>query len=149
VALHKKVAKHIQYQAIKFLAKLLYITGLTFLIPLVPIVFSESGLASARYVFAIALALVIASFFAIYVFTRSKRVAFAELGYITLIPGLLAVIFAYIGPRRIALLVSFFRELSPLIQEWINNSIPKSWFLSGIYIILGVFLIWLSEQVNH
>ena len=147
--LHKKAAKHIQFQAIKFLAKVLYLTGLTFLIPLVPIVFNPSVLASVKFVFAISLLLVISSFLAIYFFTRSKKVAFSQLGFMTLVPGLLAIIFAYIGPRRLALLVGTFQELSPFVQEWISKYVPKSWLLAGIYIILGVFLIWISQEVKH
>lgn len=149
MTLQKKVVKHVQFQAVKYLANILYITGLTILIPLVPIVFSPSELSSARFAFGVAVLLVISSFFVIYFVTKSKKSAFYNIGFMTLFPGLLAVVFAYIGARRLAIFLGFFQDLSPFIQEWINKSVPKSWMLSGIYIIIGVLLIWISEQVHH
>src|SRR3989344_2988801 len=115
---------------------------------MVPVLFSP-GLISIKYAFGIALLLVISSFLTIYFVTKSKKKAFYNLGFMTLVPGLLAVLFAYIGARRLGIFLGFFQELSPYIQEWINHSVPKSWFLSGIYIIIGVFFIWISEEVHH
>ena len=142
------MVRHVKFQAAVFVAHILYITGLTLLIPLVPVVFSP-GLIEAQYAFGTAVLLVIASFFTIYFATKSKKKAFYNLGFMTLIPGLLAVLFAYIRARRLGIFLGFFQELSPYIQEWINHSVPKSWLLSGIYIIIGVFFIWISEEVHH
>ena len=143
------MVKHVKFQMVKFLAGLFYISGLTSLIPIVPLAFSPSSFAVLQYAFTIALFFIFLSFIFIYFFTSSKKKAFRELGFITLIPGLLAVFFSYAGPRRIALFIGLFQKLSPYVQEVLNGYVPKTWLLSGIYIIVGVSFIWLSEKVSH
>lgn len=142
----KKVVHHVKFQIVYYLAHLLYIAGLTSLIPLVPVVFTN--LSYINYAFAFAIFLIVLSFLVVLLFTKSKKKSFNTLGFMTLIPGLLAVFFAYIGARRMALFIGYFRELSPFIQDWINNYVPNTWMLSGIYIIIGVGLIWISQLLH-
>ncbi len=137
----------VKFQAISYVAHILYITGLTSLIPIVPLVFQN--LSFVNYAFWFAIGLVVLSFLVVFLFTKSKKQAFKTLGLMTLIPGLLAVFFAYIGIRRMALLIGYFRELSPFVQSWINNYVPNTWMLSGIYIIVGVGLIWISQLLRR
>ena len=144
--LKKKVVKHVKLQVVSYLAQVLYITGLTSLIPIVPLVFTN--LSYINYAFAFALLLIVLSFMVVFLVTKSKKDAFYTLGFMTLFPGLLAVFFAYTGARRMALFIGYFKELSPFVQDWINHYVPNTWLLSGIYILIGVGLIWISQSLR-
>ncbi len=146
---HKKVARFVGIQIVKWVAELFYLAGLTALIPLLPLVLSPLKFIQAKQAFVIALALIIVSFILVYAASQSKKVALRALGLFTLIPGLLAVFFSYAGQRRMAEMMGWFGQESPLFENYIETHVPKAWLLAGLYIIVGVALIWISEKVNH
>jgi hypothetical protein len=147
--LRKRVAGLIIFEIIKIIAQVFYFAGLTALIPLVPLLLSPQQLIGARYAFGVAFGFIFVGFLVVYWFSASKKIAFRSLGLMTLIPGLLAVLFSYIGPRRMAIVLRWFGEASPLLETWIESYVPKAWLLAGIYIILGTALVWLSEKVKY
>ena len=144
----KKVVEFVGFQIVTTFAKLFYFAGLTALIPLVPLLFSPHQLVAAKYAFGIALGLILVGFILVYWFSQSKSVAFRALGFMTLTPGLLAVFFSYAGPNRMAAILRAFGEASPYLEKWVETYVPHAWLLAGIYIILGVLLVWLSYQVK-
>ncbi len=144
----KEVTEFVGLQIVSWIARLFYFAGLTLLIPLIPLVFSPEKLVQARYAFGIALGSIVVGYVLIFWFSKSRKTALQILGLFTLIPGLLAVIFAYAGPRRMGEFLSMFGKVSPLLQLWIESYVPKAWLLAGIYIILGVALIWFAEKVR-
>ncbi len=144
--LKKKLSHAIEFQIVKYIAQLFYFTGLTALIPLIPLLLSPHQLIQAKYAFGFALGFIIFGFLLVYWFSASKKIALRVLGMTTLFPGLLAVFFSFAGPRRMAVFLRMLGDASPYLEEWISTYIPKAWLLAGIYIIWGVFLIWLSEK---
>jgi|GEM_PF-2635129 len=144
----RKVWAFIIYEIITTLAKLVYFAGLAILIPLIPLVFSPFDLINARRSLMIAFVLIIVSFSIVYIFTKSKKVALRALGFMTLLPGFLAVIFSFLGPMRKAELLGYFSK-APFVKEWVKEYVPNAWLLAGIYIILGCALWYWSEKVRH
>lgn len=146
--LKKKVKEFVGFQIITWIAKLFYFAGLTALIPLMPLVLSPEKFVQARYAFGLALGSIVVGYVLIFLFSRSRKIALHSMGFFTLIPGLLAVFFAYLGPRRMGEFLSSFGKVSPLLQEWIDAYVPKAWLLAGIYIIVGVIFIWIGEKAK-
>ncbi|HLF54727.1 MAG TPA: hypothetical protein VI612_03330 [Candidatus Nanoarchaeia archaeon] len=145
----KRISRAVEFQLVKYIAQLFYFTGLTALIPLLPLLLSPYQLIQAKYAFGFALGFIVLGFFLVYWFSASKKVALRVLGMTTLFPGLVAVIFSFTGPRRMAIFLRMLGDASPYLEEWIKTYIPKAWLLAGIYIIVGVALIWLSEQAKN
>lgn len=144
--LAKKVEKRIQYQAVKFIAQVFYLAGLTLLLPMFPILLAPELFKEVRLIFFAAIILIVSSFLIIIWFTHSKKRAFKILGMITLIPGLAAIIFAAFGTDW---LLYYAKEFSPFVQHWISHYVPKSWFIAGTHIILGTILVWFGEQFRR
>ncbi len=149
VKLKKKVTEFVGFQIIKYIAGVLYFAGLAALIPLVPLVFSPVEFVRAQRAFLIALALILAGFLLVYWFSRSKKVALQSLGMMTLIPGLVGVFLLYSGPRRMSKLVAVLEEAPLLVEKYMTSQVPHAWLLAGVYIILGVLLVWFSYRVRN
>ncbi|MBI4145853.1 hypothetical protein HY489_00790 [Candidatus Woesearchaeota archaeon] len=143
------VVKEVEYQAVLAIARILYVAGLTALIPLIPMVLSPQQLMAAKYGLLAALFLIIASFITVFLFTRSKKASVRAIGFMTIIPGFLAVAFALIGEKNLVGYLVKLGPVTPFVQAWLDNYLPKSWFLAGIYIILGVSLVYLSEKLRR
>ncbi len=145
----KNLAEFVGFQVVKVIARIFYFAGLTALIPLVPLLLSPHQLIEAKFAFGFALGMIFMGFLFVFWFSESKKVAFRALGFMTLIPGLLAVIFSFSGPRRMANFLRILGEASPFLEKWVESYVPNAWLLAGIYIIIGVGFIWLSEKVRH
>ncbi len=146
----KQVSEFVGFQVVAGIAKFFYFAGLTALIPLVPLLFSPQELVEAKFAFGIALGSILLGFICIYLFSGKRYIAYRTLGLFTLIPGLLAIIFGFLGPRRVAELYRTIEVpfVDPLIEKWLQQSVPNAWLLAGIYIIVGVGFIWLSLKVK-
>lgn len=144
--LKKKVTEVVVFQIISSIAKLFYFAGLTALIPLLPLVLSPNELPAYKQAFAVAIGSIIIGFALVFYFSKSRKTAWQVLGFFTLIPGLLAVIFAYVGPRRMGEFLSSLGGVSPYMESWIEAYVPKAWLLAGLYIIVGVAFIWFGEK---
>ena len=146
MTLKKKITRTIKAQILKLVAQIVYFTGLTALIPLVPLFLSPTEFIRAKYAVIAALIFIALSFILILWATHSKKQAFFTLGLMTLLPGLLAVLFAYVGERRMIIFVSKLGHVTPFVQHWVDAYIPKTWLLAGIYIIIGVVFVWISQD---
>ena len=144
----KRVAEFVGFEVVKIIAQVLYFAGLSALIPLVPLLLSPQEVVAAKYAFGIALGFIFGGFVLMYWFSESKKVAFRALGLMTLIPGLLAVVFSFMGPRRMTNFLGTFGEVTPFFEQWVETYVPKAWLLAGVYIIVGVFFMWISEKVR-
>ena len=145
----KRLAEFVGMQVVAMIARAFYIAGLTALIPLIPMVLSPQEAIGARYAFGTALGLIVFGFLIVFWFTESKKSALNALGFMTLFPGLLAVVFSFMGPRRMAGLLSSFGQASPFLEKWAESYVPNAWLLAGVYIIIGVGFIWVSEKVRR
>ncbi|PIN74694.1 hypothetical protein COV18_05740 [Candidatus Woesearchaeota archaeon CG10_big_fil_rev_8_21_14_0_10_37_12] len=142
----QKVGEQVVFQIIKYVAAAVYFAGLASLTPLIPLLLTPTELLQARQIVITAFGFVIVAFLLTLWASKNMKIAFRALGYMTLFPGLLTVITAYIGERRMLEYLSHFGEITPYIQEWIHQYVPTAWIIAGIYIILGVFFIWLGEK---
>jgi drug/metabolite transporter superfamily protein YnfA len=144
MALKRSIIELVGLQVVKIIAGTVYIAGLTALIPLLPLVFSPQELVKAEYALAAAFGFIFAGFLLVYWFSGSHRVALRALGLYTLIPGTLAVLFLF-SPHHIAKLFRLFGDL-PNLEQYLQSYLPNAWFLAGVYIIVGSFLVWLSVK---
>ncbi len=146
--LQKKVTELVGFEIVKYIAGVLYFAGLAALIPLVPLVFSPVEFVRAQRAFLISLVLIVCGFLLVYWFSRSRKIALRSLGMMTLIPGLVGVFLLYSGPRRMSKLVAVLEEAPLLVEKYMTSQVPNAWLLAGVYIILGVFLVWISYRVR-
>lgn len=148
VKVQKRVVKFVEYRAVVFIARLLYIAGLTALIPLLPLVFVPDRLIEAKLALGFSIGLITVSFFTIFWFTHSKKESLRALGLMTLVPGGLALLFAYGGERALVNIIANLGPITPLVEDWLRNYVPKSWLLAGVYIMLGSALMYVGERVR-
>ncbi|VVB81334.1 Uncharacterised protein [uncultured archaeon] len=144
MALKRSIAELVGLQVVKIIAGTFYMAGLTALIPLFPLVFSPQELSNARYALFTAFGFILAGFLIVYWFSGSHKIALRALGFFTLIPGTLAVFFLF-SPYHMARLFRLFGEL-PYLEQYIHSYLPNAWLMAGIYITVGVFLVWLSAR---
>jgi len=145
----KKVQDFVAFQIVQFIARIVYVAALALVIPLIPLVFSPLELVNARKILGIALFLVFVSFLIVFAFTNSKRKSLEALAYMTLIPGVLAIIFTLAGERRLLEFFATFGNASPVIQEYLASYVPTGWVIAGIYIILGGIFLFVSKKVRN
>jgi len=134
---------YVGFLVIRSIASLFYFTGLAALIPLVPALFAGGEVGGAV---AIATSLIVISFCTLYFFSGSRRVAWKTLGVTTMVPGLIAVVFLFIGKGRVQQIYEMLGILSPIIRTYVAEFVPKVWLLAGIYIMLGVLFYLASER---
>ena len=145
----RRVEKAVKMQIVKYIADFVYFVGLTSLIPLLPVLLNPREFVDVRLPFMVALGLIFVSFTMVYWWSGSKKVALRTLGYTTLFPGMIAVFIIFTPPRKLARLMGNFGGATPFIEKWIEAFVPSAWLLAGIYIILGVTLVWLAEKVHR
>lgn len=141
--LKKRISEFVGFQIVKFVASFLYMAGLTSLIPLLPLFLSPDKLIAAKSAFLLALGLIVVSFLFVYWFSGSRKIALRSIGFMTLVPGMIAVFFSY-APRHMTRIMGLFGAASPYVERFFLYKVPNVWLLAGIYIVLGVGLIWLS-----
>jgi len=145
----RRVEKAVKWRVVSYLATFVYFFGLTSLIPLLPALLNPQELADVRIPVLVAFGLIFVSFTMVYWWSGSRKKACRTLGYATLFPGLIAVFIIYTPPGRLARLMGRFGTATPFIEKYIETWVPSAWLLAGIYIILGVALVWLAEKVRR
>ncbi|MBS3147390.1 hypothetical protein J4219_00735 [Candidatus Woesearchaeota archaeon] len=146
MSISKKVLTYAKFGLVKWIARLFYVAGLTSLIPLIPLLLFPEHLATVKVLLVFSIAFVCMGFLLLLWYTQSFKRTIFNLGIMTLIPGLLAVIFTVLGEKKLILFVASFGKLSPLIQTYVQNYVPKGWFLAGTYILLGTLLAYFGEK---
>lgn len=145
----REIVQFVEYRALLWVAKIFYVAGLAALIPLVSLILAPERLWDVKVAVIIAFGFIFLSFMIVFWFTRSKRESFEALGLMTLIPGLLAVVFAFAGERSFLGAIAKLGPASPILREWLDAYVPRSWFLAGVYILLGVGLLYVSQEVKR
>lgn len=146
MSLQKQVITYAKFGIIKWIARLFYVAGLTSLIPIMPLLLFPEHLATVKVLLVFSAAFVCMGFLLLLWYTSSFQKTLFNLGIMTLIPGLLAVIFAALGEKKLILFIASFGTLSPLIEAYIQTYVPKGWFLAGVYILLGTALAYFGEK---
>lgn len=136
------------------IAKLVYLSALTVLIPFGAMILTQkpSGLPATLQFFPIsALALLGFSVLILLFHHRSLAHTLASLGWMTLLPGLGALGLMIFNREAVfTILGNFlgFGRIEPYIADYINSALPNVWFVTVVYIILGVVLIYIAGRME-
>ncbi len=131
-----------------------YFSGVTMLLPILsdawqkgvkPWVMSPSG-------FFIAFALTLISLFMLAFIAGSISRLIRGVGWMMLVPGVLAIIFAMFGPANVygwaENHITGFASVEPVVEWFVEHSVPKVAYLGGMYIIIGVCLVWFGRRID-
>lgn len=129
---------------------LLYVTGLALLFPFVYFL-QISGPTSPSILITAAI-LIVASFFGFLGRYGDISISLKVMGRITLIPGLIGIIFSVFG-RRIILSAlegqQLAQEAVTVLTAYLDNAVPKIRILTVLYILLGIFLWYLGSKFER
>lgn len=156
VRMRRKARKGIINVAYRAFFKSCYLIGLSFLIPFVltyalPAEPEEISYTVPLSFFFVALFLVMLSFYGL--LWRHKRLGrtFMSLGFMSLVPGLIAAFVYTIGRQRlvegVTALQGGARSLA-LLDFYIDHTVPKLKVLVLAYIMLGLFFYWVGTKVE-
>ncbi len=136
------------YEVAAFIAHFVYFTGIAGLLPVMPLFLTPTKIFAAEKLIWIPLLLISSSFIVLFIATRSHIRTLRALGWMTLIPGLAGVVFSFVGERRLIIFLAKLGKVEHLIVHWIDGYVPRMWLLAGVYIIIGVVLVWLSYRLE-
>ncbi len=75
-----------------------------------------------------------------------------SLGWMMFIPGILAVVFMAFGQANVydwaGNHVTGFAAAEPVLDWVVEHSVPKVAYLGGVYILVGVCLIWIGRRIE-
>lgn len=144
----------IKHFAVLAFANFLYLTGLAFLVPLsivfVFLPFVVSGAFATLAV--IAGALVTAGAGILYLYTGSRRKTLFILGRTTLIPAVFSIVLSFVNEQLIFSTVAFyvedFQRVKPILESYLEQSVPHGAYLTVGYVAIGVLLLWLAQRTR-
>lgn len=146
----KRAEERARNWAARFLAKALYLTGLTMLIPFFPLIFRPDKLmlrivqGGTFFTGAVFIAVSVTIIIKTYKPARALKV----LGTFTLIPSFIALSYAIVGPELVDTIVRSLGPASPVIDNWLAFNNPRALTIAVFYFILG-FALRLSSQFWH
>ncbi len=80
---------------------------------------------------------------------ESLAKTFKSLAYYSLVPGLLSLLTTIFGKDfLINFLTKYTKALEPVVTVYINTKIPKLWFLTIAYLLLGVILYFIARKLK-
>jgi hypothetical protein len=135
-------------------AHLSYFSGLAMLLPILGDAWTKSvkPWLLAPYGFLIAAALIIVSVLILAFVAGSISKLIKGLGWMMLLPGVLALLFAGFGQADVYAWagnhVTGFATAEPLLNWFVEHSVPKVAYLGGMYVLIGVILIWLGRRIE-
>jgi len=140
---------------VNIVAHVLYVAGLSTVIPLLVLrFFPEQLWASvifARSALYFAFALVLVSVVILYLYNHSVGKTFFNLGLTTFIPGILAVLFSIYNKEIIFNFVRKyvvqFELLEPYIETYLAHALPGVHALTGAYILIGVLFLFVGIRM--
>ncbi len=135
-------------------AHLGYFSGVSMLLPILGTAWEKSikpWIASPGG-FLIALGLIIASIILLGFVAGSFSSLVKGIGWMMLIPGVLAVIFTMFGQTTVydwaGQHITGFASAEPVVDWFVEHSVPKVAYLGGLYIIVGVCLVWFGRRID-
>jgi hypothetical protein len=141
----------------RVLMSLLYITGLTLLIPFIFLfVFPEdSGVVapvSSPILVWTAVVMVVISVLVTLAYRKSFGAALKSLGRITFIPGFIGLVFSIFGRDAVLLYlagtVSGFQKVQNLLTLYVDNAVPKVRYLTLGFFVLGIVLWLMGDKLE-
>jgi hypothetical protein len=135
-------------------AHLGYFSGLTMMLPIL----SESWQKSIKpwlvspNGFLIAAGLVIVSLVLLAFVAGSISKLVKSMGWMMLIPGVIAIMFAGFGQANVYDWandhITGFATAEPVVDFLVEHSVPKVAYLGGMYMLIGVALIWVGRRIE-
>jgi len=131
---------------INIVVHILYVAGLSTIIPLLVLRFFPEQLwesvVYAKSALYFSFALVLVSVVILYLYNKSVGKTFFNLGLITFIPGILAILFSVYNKEIIFNFVrnyfSQFDLLEPYLNTYLSHALPSVHALTVIYVFIGV-----------
>lgn len=136
---------------VRALAGLFYVAGLTVVIPLALFLISPPpdivAMAYLTAYFTAAVVVVLVSVIIIFWWKKSFGKTLKTLGVMTLIPGIIALLFTMYGKEVVlnwfSSRVPNFIHVEPILMRYVDIAVPKLGWLTFVYIVLGVGLfVW-------
>ncbi len=131
-----------------------YFSGLTMLLPILGAAW-ENGLKPwlvSPYGFVIAFALILISIIVLAFIAGSISKLTRSLGWMMLIPGILALLFAAFGQTQVydwaGQHITGFATAEPVVNWFVEHAVPKVAYLGGMYILIGVCLVWIGNRIE-
>lgn len=132
-----------------------YFSGVSMLLPILgdawdksirPWIVSPGG-------FMIALGLIILSVVILAFVAGSISGLIKGMGWMMLIPGVLAIVFAGFGQANVYAWagnhITGFSTAQPVLDWFVEHSVPKIAYLGGLYVIFGVCCVWLGRKIQN
>lgn len=139
------LAEFVQGYIVAWIGKIMYLTGLTMLIPFFPLLFSPDQLllkVLRTGTFFVGAILVIGSTLIIFKFYKQTRTALQVLATFTLIPAFIAGVYALAGAELFDKVVSWAGPAQPYVHQWLAFNLPKAVTIAVVYLLIGIaFLI--------
>lgn len=148
----KRIKRWFENTAVNWIASLLFIFGLSLIIPLWTYVFSPFRLFTLQFVATAILSgsLILASFALLKAYYRSRRKAYWHLSLTTIIPVILAIVLSFYPVDFFFAVISSFVEdatvARPLIEQYLENHVPKVASVIYAYAVLGVYFLIKSKK---
>ncbi len=135
-------------------AHLGYFSGLTMMLPILGDAWQNSikPWLVSPYGFLIAAGLILLSVIILSFVAGSVSKLTRSLGWMMLIPGIIAILFAGFGQAEVygwaTNHVTGFATAEPVVDWLVEHSVPKVAYLGGMYILIGVALIWIGNRIE-
>jgi len=139
---------------VRTIVSIVYELALASLIPLTIVLFTPGFAVNLEFMQNVSAVIgLILVCFIILVWNKGKVYkAWTTLGLMTLLPGILALSFIYISPKTLFRLASQhfanFTKIEPVLESYIQHSLPKVAILMYAYVLIGCILIWLGLHLK-
>jgi hypothetical protein len=131
-----------------------YFSGVSILLPVLGEAWDKSvgpWIASPNG-FIIAIGLILLSIIMLAFVAGSISGLTKSMGWMMLIPGIIALMFAAFGQTTVydwaGQHITGFATAEPVVDWVVEHSVPKVAYLGGMYILIGVCLVWLGRKIQ-
>jgi hypothetical protein len=139
-----------------WVVRLLYLSALTTLVPFVAHFIASGSLAlpeNVQYVPGAAFGILVICITVLFIHYHSVAHTLASLGWMTFVPGLIALFFQIVSPESFIATLETVGIGAGLVQneikEYINFVVPKVWLFIAVYLALGFILIHIAGKMER
>lgn len=150
----KKVASFALRMAIRGVGAFFYVFGLTLFIPLLLFIQFPNYILTLRFLITLITAITFVSlgFFIVNLGTSSVNKTLFRLSLATLIPVAIATIVSFYSVdaffATVQLLAPDFEVIRPLVDTYIETTVPRIGFMAYAYVIIGLGMLYASYKVK-